>query len=310
MKALFSSSQTILLLIAITLVLTAITPANAFLPPYCFVRLPPQRTFPSLSVKEIIKPTTLLRVSSAPQQTVTESIENEDKENKEEEKEEEFDMPFSKFQEWALRDNLPRYVVSIPVQDGSQQQLCALWRTMMREVTELGGYPVEMLKEMHARQLKRKDGDATLSVTPSVLPLLDEFEFEASGGLSGHVYGIPGVADGTRIVTNEVKDVQLTVPKGYVQTKDGAVAYELGTPLRESYSLDAATNQVRDVSSKATNTAAGLAKGAVSNVPVPVGEEDPDTMLVRIGFATAVVLAGATAVNMLSHHLTVNVFWV
>lgn len=184
----------------------------------------------------------------------------------------------------------------------------------MREVTELGGYSIEMLQEMHARQLKEKGVDSdspnTLSETPSALPLLDQFAFEASGGLSGQVYGIPGVADGTRIVTNEVKDVQMTVPKGYVQTKDGAVAYELGTPFRESYSLDATGTRVREASSQVANTAAGLAKGAMSNVPVPVAEEDPDTMLVRVGFLTAVLLGGATAINMLSHHLTVNVFWV
>lgn len=214
-------------------------------------------------------------------------------------------MPWTDFQEWALRDNLPRYVVSIPVQDDSskkqKQQLYGLWRTMMREVTELGGYPIEMLQEMHARQLQQND-DATLSETPKTLPLLDQFAFEASGGLSGQVYGIPGIADGTRIVTNEVKEVQLTVPKGYVQTQDGAVAYELGTPLRESYSLDVANSKVRDVSSLAANTAAGIAKATA--------DEDPDTMLVRVGFLTAVMLGGATAINMLSHHLTVNVFWV
>lgn len=280
----------------------------AFLPSHCSVKLPPLRTFPFLRVSESINPTTLLRVATASDDTSVSEAWEETKE------EDEFSLPWSDFQAWALRDNLPKYVVSIPVEDGSKQELYALWRTLMREVTELGGYSIEMLQEMHARQLKEKGVDSdspnTLSETPSALPLLDQFAFEASGGLSGQVYGIPGVADGTRIVTNEVKDVQMTVPKGYVQTKDGAVAYELGTPFRESYSLDATGTRVREASSQVANTAAGLAKGAMSNVPVPVAEEDPDTMLVRVGFLTAVLLGGATAINMLSHHLTVNVFWV
>jgi len=38
--------------------------------------------------------------------------------------------------------------------------------------------------------------------------------------------------------------------------------------------------------------------------------KDPDGYLVKLGASTGLLLAGATAVNMLSHHLTVNVFWV
>lgn len=294
------------------LILTNILSAKGFLPPYCFVKLPPQRTFPTLSLKEIIKPTTLLRVSTDPLPFLADSTEQGSDDNKEDSgNEEEFPLPWTDFQEWALSDNLPRYVVTIPSQDGSQQQIYALWRTMMREITELGGYPINMLQKMHSRHLvKKNDGNSTLSVTPGVLPLLDEFQFEPSGGLSGYIYGIPGVADGTRIITDEVKDVQFTVSKGFVQTKDGAVAYELGTPLRESYSLEPSNNKMRDVSSTVTGNVAGLAKGAVSNIPFSNADEDPDTMLVRLGFSTAVLLAGATAVNMLSHHLTVNVFWV
>ena len=35
-----------------------------------------------------------------------------------------------------------------------------------------------------------------------------------------------------------------------------------------------------------------------------------DSNLVNLGATTAILLGGATAFNMLSHHLTVNVFWV
>ena len=39
---------------------------------------------------------------------------------------------------------------------------------------------------------------------------------------------------------------------------------------------------------------------------------DPETsqMIVNLGTTTAIALGAATAMNMLSHHLTVNVFWV
>jgi hypothetical protein len=274
---------------------------NGFQPSPCFTRLHSQRAYPGFG-----HDMTRLPVSTAPSPSTI-------SEDEQEESSDEFTMPWSKFQEWALRDNLPRYVISIPVRTqggGSQQKLHALWRTMSREVTELCGYPIEMLHEMHARQLKhQEDDDTALSITPEVLPLLDEFEFESSGGLSGRVYGVLGVADGTKIETTVVKDVQFTLPKGYVQTEDGAVAYELGTPLRDFYSLDGTSGTVRELSKSMVKTAAVLAKGAVANDPATV-DEDPDTMLVRLGFATAVVLGGATAMSMLSHHLTVNIFWV
>ena len=39
-------------------------------------------------------------------------------------------------------------------------------------------------------------------------------------------------------------------------------------------------------------------------------DNDANQDLVYLGGATAMLLASATAVGMLSHHLTVNVFWV
>jgi hypothetical protein len=247
---------------------------------------------------------------------------NDVSKDEKEESLDELDMPYSKFQEWALRDNLPRYVVSIPVGTPGRNKLYALWRTMSREVTELSGYPINVLQEMYTRQLKhREDSDDATAlpvVTPDVLPLLDEFEFESSGGLSGRVYGIPGVADGTKIETTVVKNVQFTVPRGYVQTEDGAVAYELGTPLRDFYSLQGISGggggggggTMREISTSMAKAAAELAAKGVAVTAPPPANEDADTMLVRLGVVTAVVLGGATAVSMLSHHLTVNVFWV
>lgn len=271
--------------------------ANAFLPPYSSVRLPPQRTFPFLSVSKLVKPcTTLLRVATDP-------VESANKEANVEGEDDDFPMPWSQFQDYCLRDNLSKYVVSLSVdgKEGSKQQLYALWRTMMREVPELSGYDIDFLRDVHFQQLKRDNENATLTETPKVLPMLDDYNFESSGGLSGRVYGIPGVADGTNIVTTSIASI-LTVSQGYVQTEDGAATYELGTPHRDAYSLDDANTRVQEFSSQALN----IASQGLSATP----DEDPDTQLVRLGYITAVMLAGATAVDMLSHHLTLEVFWV
>mmetsp|Transcript_9770 Transcript_9770/g.13783 ORF Transcript_9770/g.13783 Transcript_9770/m.13783 type:complete len:313 (-) Transcript_9770:52-990(-) len=223
------------------------------------------------------------------------------------------DMPWTDFQEWALRDNLPKYLVSIPTKKSGKQELFALWRTMTREVTELSGYPIDFLQEMHGKYLlKAKEDDddkVRVQVTPGMLPFLDEFEFATGGGVSGKAYGIPGIADGTKIETTGIKDVTATVPKGYVRTEDGSIAYELGIPLRDFYSLDG-TSGTKDALLNAGKSVAKTANGALANSGAGSYQEDPDAMLLRLGASTGILLAGATAVNMLSHHLTVNVFWV
>merc|ERR1711933_634669 len=82
-------------------------------------------------------------------------------------------IPWSEFQEWALKDNLPRYMVNIANNDAT----FALWRTMCNEVTELGGYDISFLRQkMYVMQASTSD-DKVLEV-PNVLPLLDQFKFE------------------------------------------------------------------------------------------------------------------------------------
>eukprot|EP00521_Asterionellopsis_glacialis_P016327 CAMPEP_0195300776 /NCGR_PEP_ID=MMETSP0707-20130614/28107_1 /TAXON_ID=33640 /ORGANISM="Asterionellopsis glacialis, Strain CCMP134" /LENGTH=316 /DNA_ID=CAMNT_0040363561 /DNA_START=180 /DNA_END=1127 /DNA_ORIENTATION=+ len=226
------------------------------------------------------------------------------------------DMPWTDFQEWALRDNLPKYLVSIPTKkSGNKQELFALWRTMTREVTELSGYPIDFLQEMHGKYLLKKlkeeeydDDKVRVKVTPGMLPFLDEFEFATGGGVSGKAYGIPGIADGTKIETTGIKDVTATVPKGYVRTEDGSIAYELGIPLRDFYSLDG-TSGTKDALLNTGKSVTKTANGALASSGAGSYQEDPDAMLLRLGASTGILLAGATAVNMLSHHLTVNVFW-
>lgn len=285
-------------------------------------------------------------------------------------------MPWTDFQKWALRDNLPRYLVSIPVGKDGQHRLYALWRSMIREVVELSGYHVEFVREMHSRQLRQKNkelgatassnnssinsksdaqnskgieeaqapknhvGDGSdddvnvekdgvksickdmnqppsLTITPDILPLLDEFQFEPNGGVSGRAYGIPGIASGSFIQTSCVVDVEQTVPMGYIRTQDGTVAYELGLPAGGSNynGLEQRKAMLQNMGKLAASMArdgAGVATTAASVAGRGGGvvDDNGDAILVRLGGVTAALLAGATAVNMLSHHLTVNVFWV
>jgi hypothetical protein len=226
------------------------------------------------------------------------------------------EMPWSEIQEWALRDKLPKYTVLIRLVKGGKEtmQVCGLWRTMINEVTEIAGYPVEFLQDICTRTIQTKNEEEDIAakqppLAPALLPFLDEFAFTPSGGMMGNIYGAPGLADGTRIETSPVDKVQETLPKGYIRTMDGWAAYELGRPVRDEFASPEEDLQVgmRRASTllKGVSNASPLTKSVTSN-----GEEDPDQMLIRLGASTGILLAGAVAVNMLSHHLTVNVFWV
>ena len=224
---------------------------------------------------------------------------------------EEFLLPWTDFQEWALRDNIRNYVISIPRKDANEPDVYILWRNMSRDVVELSGYPVQMLQEKYRQQLVNdSNSDKSAYNPPRTLALLDEYEFQTNGGLSARVYGIPGVADGSRIQTTSVTQVQSTLPRGYVLTDDGSVAYELGKPLStEIYSLDGMDrSNLLAPAGAIAETAGNLVKRYPSASEKVTSSEDD--MLLRLGASTAILLAGATAINMLSHHLTVNVFWV
>jgi hypothetical protein len=239
-------------------------------------------TFPisNIALKIAVEPSDeVTRISTSPVQTL--------------------DLPWTDFQDWALRDNIAKYVVSIPRKGASAPETYALWRTMGREVVELSGYPIEMLQQMCTLQLRTEGENALPAKTPASLPLLDDYQFEPSGGLSGKVYGIPGLLDGTRVETSLLKDVQVTLPKGYVQTRDDSIAYELGMPfmrvMERGYSLGIPSSAVVD-------KVMGQAADQLDSTDVD--------LLVKLGATTGILLAGATVINMLSHHLTVNVFWV
>jgi len=245
-------------------------------------------------------------------------------------------IPWGDFQEWALRDNLPRYLVTVSTGDSSSAtRTFCLWRTMINDVPELSGYDVPSLLKMHDKIISlskndNDDGDRSSSssslptTTPGVMPQLDQFQFDLEGGITGCAYGLLGIADGTTVRTPPLAELEVTVPRGYVRTTDGGVFYELGVPSGGSSGGETrgweATKEGRMAVLKSlavvreTNKAvveAAVAGGRGMAVKGVVEEVDGDgQFLLKLGGLTSIVLAGATAVNLLQHHLTVNVFWV
>jgi len=238
------------------------------------------------------------------------------------------DMPWSDVQEWALKDNLAKFtVIIIPPISGGKPKRYAMWRTLTREVPELAGYPIPFLLQMHQRLSKKDDASNTVQDTPGFLPMVDDFEFTSNGGISGRAYGLPGIADGTKITTPSLISAETTVPLGYVTTQgesnlDSEVgfSYELGTCASSSSSsldgtdrsaaLEAARRLVVDGAADSTQLVTAVAKDMAVTGSGLLSDTEANKDLVYLGGATAMLLASATAVGMLSHHLTVNVFWV
>jgi len=238
------------------------------------------------------------------------------------------DMPWSDVQEWALKDNLAKFtVIIIPPITGGKPKRYAMWRTLTREVPELAGYPIPFLLQMHQRLSKKDAASNTAQDTPGFLPMVDDFEFTSNGGISGRAYGLPGIADGTKITTPSLISAETTVPLGYVTTQgesnsdsDVGFSYELGTcASSSSYSLDgtdrsaalaAARRLVVDGAADSTQLVTKVAKDMAVTGSGLLSDTEANKDLVYLGGATAMLLASATAVGMLSHHLTVNVFWV
>ena len=272
------------------------------------------------------------------------------------------DLPWGDRQEWALMDNIGKYLVTIPKfegevggsggsgsGDGGNEY--AMWRSLTRDVIELTGYDAEILRQKYVESKMKNDKDAgtdtdsdidddtdddtdseigaakATATAPGLLPLLDQFEFQSNGGVSGQIQGLKGIADGTTVQTSPLVHVQLTVPRGYVLTEDGSSAYELGVPVSEDfYSLDIAkmnTNMgknIQDMDAGDMNMAGVVKAGVEGTGKLPgnmasaaitsAGDEETTRMLVNLGATTGILLGGAMAVNLLSHHLTVNMFWV
>lgn len=234
-------------------------------------------------------------------------------------------MPWSEMQEWALKDSLAKFtVIAPPGIDGKPTRRYAMWRTLTREVPELAGYPIPFLEQMHQRLVKK---DASNPTTPGVLPMLDNYEFTPDGGIAGLAYGLPGIADGTRIQTPSLICPEKSVPLGYVTTQgelnsnDYLFSYELGTCASLStYSSDAvgksavrtlaqSQRSVEEGAIDSSRQVANIAKDIAVSGSGSLFDTEANKDLVFSG-ATAMLLASATAVGILSHHLTINVFWV
>ncbi|KAG7358400.1 hypothetical protein IV203_014988 [Nitzschia inconspicua] len=233
--------------------------------------------------------------------------------------------PWSEAQEWALRDNLPKYLVRISQknqQSTKSTQTAAtaslstvvLWRSLLQDVPELAGYPVKILQAKYKERQKNMNDDASSNVGEiGILPFLQDYEFSTQGGVCGTVYGLVGVADGSRIETAVVTNVQETLPLGYLQTSDGSMAFEMGRPLTDaSQSNGVDSSAWRVISGASVASTQQLAKAGLKNGSNALveGVSEGDGYLMRLGALTGIVLAGSTALNMLSHHMTVNVFWV
>jgi len=254
----------------------------------------------------------------------------------EEEEEENFMMnSWGQSQEWALRDNISKYTVNIPKlnnvttqQRGSSvnsAKAYAMWRSMSQEIVELAGYDVHFIRKMHQRQLlnersEEKGGGGTeeLLYSPGVLPLLDEYQFLPNGGVAGLVEGLPGILDGTTIQTAPLVHVDITVPKRYALTNDGSTAYELGVPISSNTGADVnnslAALTAGNVSKKlmAFLDQSGSSHSSSSSIlsNARFADKEEISSLQKLVTPTAVVVGGAIAASLLSHHLTVNMFWV
>jgi len=230
------------------------------------------------------------------------------------------DSSWGQTQEWAIQDSLSKYTVTIP-----NMGCFAMWRSMIRDTVELAGYDVHFIRKMiHQRQpssLSTNNGADTnseVSSSPGVLPLLDEFEFRPNGGVAGRIRGLRGISDGTIVESSPLAQVDVTVPRGYVVTEDGSTAYELGVPgdggsefgMMDTIGSSSvggvvdATKSMRDGVDGTTRTVVQAVLGGVG------GGDDGTAMLANLGTTTAIVLGGVMAFNLLSHHLTINVFWV
>ena len=208
-------------------------------------------------------------------------------------------FPWTDFQTYALMDHIKDYSFHNII----------LWRNMIQNVPELTGYPPSFVQEQYETIVLRKNSSSTTTASNTtsvnfvksnaVLPYLDEYSFEPQGGIQGRIYGLPGIADGSFIQTSEVQSPQDTLPYNYVVLKDKSTFYELGKPLR----LDDDETRQRAVS---------VSGGSLSRIANPLEGEEPilDADLVRLASLTSIVVGGALAFETLSHHLTVNVFWV
>jgi hypothetical protein len=236
-------------------------------------------------------------------------------------------IPLNDLQLVSLRNRIPKFTIPMESVSGGgrpSRRFVVLWRSLLDDSPDLAGFPIPFLAEqaqsMDAAQILlanetsptilREAIDDNIVDWERVLPYIDAYQFESGGGLSGLVYGIAGVSDGTRIRTTPVGDVQTTLPRNFVKTADGCF-YELGKPsfvdekdMKYDSLRGASKRWYRDGSEVATSM---LSKTAIAD---NLSSSIVDTEILQLSALTALVLGGSYVLGTLSHHLTVNVFWV
>lgn len=191
---------------------------------------------------------------------------------------------WSDIQEWALKDNLSKYTIT------TSTHSFILWNTMINEVTELQGYTIPYL------QSKLQD-------TKQIVPYITNYEFVNNGGIKGEIYNKAGIADSSVIITDALVNVVNTLPSGYVQTVSNndntGMVYELGYAMNDQSKLVAQRSTLLQSLSSNINDATSDATS-----------DDTVNLVKNVAGVTALALGSGIAYNLLTHHLTVNVFWV
>ena len=253
--------------------------------------------------------------------------------------------PISDLQMMTLKSKIPKYMVTKPAsfefdstRPNKTNRIVVLWRNLMNDTPELHGYPISFLSEQmkSTMQYIYLTSNTTITLTSTELalkqaindaeidwdlvsPYMDAYTFEMGGGVTGLAYGVTGVADGTQICTSSVGDVQSTILRNYILTGDGCL-YELGRPAFSKDSLSQVAAQDLSYSLSGTTkewfrngkeTASLIVKNSRAIVN-EIKDDDAaiDSDLWQLAGLTTLVLSGAMAMETLSHHLTVNVFWV
>ncbi len=250
----------------------------------------------------------------------------------------------TELQMMTLKSKITKYIVPSPNvftrntnHLDSSKRFIILWRNLLNDTPELAGYPISFLAEqmksmMRFLDLKSNTSTALTSTELAIKnfcnepemdwdlisPYMDDYTFEVGGGLTGLVYGVTGVAEGTKICTTSVGELQVTIPRNYIQTGDGCL-YELGRPalsknsethtsdITQSYSLSGnAKEQFRNGKETIVSQ---FAKGIRALDDKANEDTVIDSDLLNLAGLTTLVLGGAMAMETLSHHLTVNVFW-
>jgi len=204
----------------------------------------------------------------------------------------------------AVRSVVGYYTVPAAQRDevgGTSTPVVVRWHAMSRECPELLGIPPSSVREIFLRS-----GAPGASDVPPVRPLIDSYEFLPGDRIAGTCYGLRGVADGSGVTTPPLTALGRSAGLGFLAYEDEdtgeAVVYELGRAAEKI----ASTAGEGGGGTLAAETAWDVTKGAAETV-LAVGE---GLDLVKLGGLAAMVLGGSTALSMIGHHLTVNVFWV